>query len=462
MTTADASANQADKGKAFFERADEVAETGNWDYAIDLYLEGIRREPNNVARGHQKLREVSLKRKFKGGKPVGFVEHLKRRGGRAPIEALVNAEYLLAKDPGNPALMGQVLSAARALDLRETAGWICNIILDTQRQSAKPQRRVLMMLVEAYSYVEDFGLALAACQMAMQQAPGDAQLVEMYNQLSARHTIKAGRYGQEGDFTKSVKDMARQTELIQKDSMVQADSYLEQQIRRARQEYQAAPREVGKINAYVDAMLKIEDQAHEQEAINVLRRAHEETGAYQFKMRVGDIRLRQEDHKQRQLVESGDQEAAARHAKERLALEIEEFIERAANYPTDLGIKYELGVRYFRAGNYDEAIGALQKAKADPRRQLQALNYMGLAFARKGWLPEAVQTFEQTLQAELTEDQDKSIRYNLGDVYEQMGKLEQANEQFSKVAQMDFTFKDVRHRVEAVRKKMQDKPTGQP
>jgi tetratricopeptide (TPR) repeat protein len=452
------SAGSNGKGQAFFERADEVAETGNWDYAIDLYLEGIKREPANVARGHQKLREVSLKRKFKGGKPVGMMEQFKRRGGKG-VEALANAEYLLGKDPGNASLMEQVLSAARAMDLRGVAGWICNIMLDSQRQSAKPQRRILLLLVDAYSYVEDFALALAACQMAMQLSPGDSQLADLYSNLSAKHTIKAGKYDQEeGDFTKSVKDMAKQQELIQKDSMVQADSYLQQQIRRARQEYQASPNEAGKVNAFVDALLKIEDAPHEDEAIGVLQRAHQSSGAYQFKMRVGDIRIRQEDRRQRRLVEAGKPDEAAAHAKQKLAFEIEEFTERVANYPTDLGIRYELGVRQFRAGNYDEAIGTFQQARRDPRRSLQASNYLGLSFAHKGWLPEAAQTFEQALTGELTEDQTTLIRYNLGDAYEQMGQLEQANEQFSKVAQLDFNFKDVRSRVDQVRKKLRDKP----
>ena len=61
MTQANAQ-DQAEpgKGKAFFERADEVVETGNWDFAIELYLEGIQREPGNVVRGHQKLWEAAL------------------------------------------------------------------------------------------------------------------------------------------------------------------------------------------------------------------------------------------------------------------------------------------------------------------------------------------------------------------------------------------------------------------
>ena len=41
-----------DKAKAFFARAEEVAATGNFDYAVDMYIEGLRRAPDAVQDGH--------------------------------------------------------------------------------------------------------------------------------------------------------------------------------------------------------------------------------------------------------------------------------------------------------------------------------------------------------------------------------------------------------------------------
>ena len=89
------------KGQAFFDQGDQVAETGNWDYAIEMYTEGLRRDPCNMERGHIKLREVGLKRKMTGGKGPGMMEQLKRSGGKGIDEKLANASYLLGKDPGS-------------------------------------------------------------------------------------------------------------------------------------------------------------------------------------------------------------------------------------------------------------------------------------------------------------------------------------------------------------------------
>ena len=105
------------KGKAFFDRADQVVETGNWDYAIEMYLEGIRRERDNIERGHQPLRKVAMNRTAQGGKGPGLGDRMKHGRARDPLDKFINAEYLLAKEPGSIAYMERFMGVARALDL---------------------------------------------------------------------------------------------------------------------------------------------------------------------------------------------------------------------------------------------------------------------------------------------------------------------------------------------------------
>src|SRR5512133_840448 len=87
------------KGKPFFDRADQVAETGNWDFAIEMLLLGIAKEPTNMQRGHQRLREVAMQRKVSKGKPAGMLEKMKHKPSKDPLESLVNAEWLMSRDP---------------------------------------------------------------------------------------------------------------------------------------------------------------------------------------------------------------------------------------------------------------------------------------------------------------------------------------------------------------------------
>jgi tetratricopeptide (TPR) repeat protein len=458
MSQADAEeTGQEGVGKAFFERADEVAQLGNWDFAIELYLEGIKREPGNVDRGHQKLWEMAMNRKAKGGKSAGMLEQLKHRGGKTPLDEMINAEYLLSRDPGAMSHMETVFKAARKLELPQVARWACDILFISQRPPAKPSKKVLSLLVDAYTEIEEYRMAIQACEILRSLSPDDTTVAEKLSRLSARHTIQKGGYDQEGDFTHSVRDMAKQKELIEKDSLMQAKSFLNQQADKARAEYLADPSQLGKINAFVDALLRLENEAAETEAIEILTRAYNDLKAYQFKMRIGDIRIAQMTRRYHQLANAGDKGGAAAQARRQLEFELEEYGERVVNYPTDLGLKFELGRRQFLAGKYDEAIGSLQQAQRDPRRVLRAINYLGQAFAKKGWLSEAAQTLEKALSQELTENQEMDLRYTLGDILEQMGDLPKALENFSKVAMLDFNYKDVRVRVDNIRKKLSAK-----
>ncbi len=446
---------QAGKGKAFFERAEQVGETGNWDFAIEMYIEGIKREPENVERGHHPLREVALNRKLQGGKGAGMIEQLKRRPGKDPLDNLINATYLTSKDPGSVGAMMHVLRAAIAMELSDVVHWIAGILLQVQRQASKPNKRILVEISHAFQDIEDFEQGITACEMAHKIDPDDAKLHQMLGNLSAQYAIKQGKYDQAGDFTKGVRDMDKQKELMDRDSLTKDQDYLDKQIETARADYLQAPTVPGKINVLVDALLKAGDEKHENEAIELLTRSHEQLGAYRYKMRLGDVRIKQMTRRYRQYVKAGNKDEAVKQMQRQLAFELEEFGERTANYPTDLGIKFELGRRQFIAGKYDDAIASLQEAQREPRRRLAAMNYLGQAFAKKGWAREAVDTFDKALQSEVPEERAKTLRYNLGCALEQMGELKRAQDAFSAVAQQDYNYKDVRQRLDDLRKQLE-------
>lgn len=456
MAKENSAGDSTGKGKAFFERGDQVAETGNWDFAIEMYLEGIAREPDNVEQGHHPLRDVSLKRKAQGGKGPGMMEKMKRSRGKTPEESLINAEHLLAKEPGSIQYMVQLHAAARQQELAETLKWICGIMLETQRVVDKPSLRVLKLLTETYHDLEEYVLAIRACEMAINLAPSDGALHAALKDLAAKHTIQAGKYDQEGEFTKGVKNLEDQQRLIQKDAMVKDASFLKEEAEKAVVAYEAEPTVTGKIMGAARALMQLEDEAYDNQAIDILAKAHRDTGAYQFKMQIGEIKIAQQTRRYRKLKDAGNEQGAAEQLQERLVFELAEYTERAENYPTNLVMKFELGRRQFLAGNYDDAIGSFQQAQRDPKRHLQALNYLGQTFAKKGWHREAADTYRKALKGDLTEERAKGIHYSYGDVLEKMGDLAAAQDEFSTVAQADFNYKDVRDRLEAVRKKVEE------
>ena len=445
------------KGKAFFDRADQVASTANYDFAIEMYLEGIVREPGNVERGHKPLRDVAMKRKQKGGKGPGMMETLKYRPGKDPVQSLRNAEFLLSKDPGSVAYMEQVLNASITLQLSEVTKWISDLMVTVQ----KLDKRTLLHLCRAFESIQEYKAAVTACRRALELTPADETLKDMLRGLESNATIKAGGYDQDGSFTKGVKDMGAQKDLIEKDKFMQGREYLEAQIARTRKDYEGTPTVMGKINAFVDALLKIEEETFEEEAVAVLNKALLDTKAYQFKMRIGDVRIRQKKRRYNKLMAEGNRQAAVEEARKQLEFELAEYAERAVNYPTDLAIRYELGRRHFIAGHLDEAISSFQQSQRDPRRHITSVLMLGQSFTRKGWLTEARETYEKILDLEMTEDRRKEVLYNLADVLEKTGLdkddpelFKKSMEHFSRLAQMDYNYKDVRKRLEALRNRL--------
>jgi tetratricopeptide (TPR) repeat protein len=126
-----------------------------------------------------------------------------------------------------------------------------------------------------------------------------------------------------------------------------------------------------------------------------------------------------------------------------------------ANYPTDLQVKYEYGVRLIRSKKYDDAIPLFQEAQKDPRRKIAAMNKIGLCFFMKGWYADAIDIFNRAIEAYEIKDDNvaKELRYNLGRAYEEQNETEKALEIYRKIAQLDFAYKDVSQRVDKLRGK---------
>ncbi len=449
--------NAKSKGDAFFDRADKVAETGNWDYAIDLYLDGLSRDPNNVKRGHRALRAAAMNRTQGGGKGLGMLEKLKMRSAKTPQDIFDNAMKILAKEPG---AMDQMLTGAKAandLGHAEAAVFLLGLFLEGQKIAKKPSIQMIITATEIYQSMEEYGLASEIATFGKKIDPDNVPINELLRECSAKFAIKQGKYDkstQDAKFTDNVRDLKAQMDLVQQDADVKGEAYLNEMIVKTREEYLAAPDTPGKVNAYIDALLKFEDDAHENQAMGELQDIFKRTGTYRYKMRIGDIRIRQMTRHWREIRKGGDEEKARQAARQLLKFKLDEFNERVVNYPTDLALKFELGQIQFQAGLFDDAIATLQAAQNDPRRRLRALALLGQAFDKKGLVREAVETFQRALAGDVRDEVEKELRYALGNSLIKINRLEEASNEFSKVAQMDYTFKDVREKLDAIRKRL--------
>ncbi|MBA7634057.1 hypothetical protein ES703_41631 [subsurface metagenome] len=452
---------QTAKGKAFFEKAHKVAESSNFDYAIDMYLEGLRYTPEAIEQGHLPLCELALQRQGKGGKKPSVMDRMKRLGGKTPLEQMLNAEYLFAKDPGHLPYAKAMLKAAVAGDYRRTADWIANLIFQTNNAAKKPSVRTYILLKDSYAALGQFDKAVAACQRAARLKPDDGELADEYKNLSAELTMARGKYDTEGDFRKSIKDREWQEKLQAQASIIKTEDYRLKAVDEARSKIAQNPDLPANIFNLADALSDMENDKDENDAIALLENTHKAKKDFSFKQRAGLLRIKQLRRKIREAktaLETKGDDAQAKAGLEELSAqlnntELEHYRLCVENYPTDLHAKYEYGVRLVGNEKYNEAIPLFQEAQKDPRRKIAAMGKIGFCFFMKGWLADAIDVFTRAINSHEIKDDTvgKELRYNLGRVYQEQGDVEKALEIYRKIAQTDFTFKDVSQRVEKLR-----------
>src|ERR1700722_15295653 len=80
-------------------------------------------------------------------------------------------------------------------------------------------------------------------------------------------------------------------------------------------------------------------------------------------------------------------------------VELEIYRARCERNPTNLSLKYELGVRLKREGKYRDAVQFLQQARGDTKRKAQAHQELGECFQKLKQYPLALKDYEAAIEA---------------------------------------------------------------
>ncbi len=450
-----------DKAMAFFDRAEQVAATNNFDYAIDMYIEGLRRAPDALEQGHKLLRRNSLIRQGKGGKKPSMMEKMKHSRGKTPLENMLNAEYLLAKDPDNLSFAETMLKAAVAGSYEKAALWIADLIFEASKASEKPNLHIFLLLKDSYASIEQYSKAVSACGYAVKLKPADGALADELKELSANMAVKKGKYGEKGDFRNSIKDRDKQEKLQSQQNVVKSEDFRITAVKDARVALAKQPDSVNNITKLADALVDLQNAKTDAEAIQLLEDAYQKNKDFSFKRHQGLLKiklLKRKLRKAKALVEVKPTDSQAKAAlagasQAMLAAELEHYRMCVDNYPTDMRMKYEYGLRLMWNHKYDEAIPFLQESRNEPGHKISAMSKIGTCFFMKEWFTEAVDTFKEAIGAHDVKDDamGKELLYNLARGYERLTQNTEALESYRKLAQMDFGYRDVRQRIDKLR-----------
>jgi len=167
---------------------------------------------------------------------------------------------------------------------------------------------------------------------------------------------------------------------------------------------------------------------------------------------IADTTVKKMDHELTQVnpFDADHKDQVAKLQAGKADFRLAECKQRAEKYPTDLAIRFELGQLYFEAGKVTEAIAEFQKAQQNPHRRIAAMSYLAQCFAKRNMNDSAVRTLQNAIKEKPAfDDEKKDLIYNLGCVFEKMGKKAEAIEQFLQIYETDANYRDVGAKVDA-------------
>ena len=453
--------DQRKKSLVFFSRGKTVADTGQYDFAIEMYLQGLAIDPESVE-AHKELRVIALKRKAGGNKGVGMFEKMKLlRSGKDEKANMLSAEKVMSFDPGDTDAMAAMITAANKGGLWETVMWLGPEFEHANANSAKPNYKNFIILRDVYKDLQQWALAVRACQYACQLKPDDMDLGSELKRLSVLETMRKGNYASNEGFQGSLRNKDAQQQLMESERDVRSVGFLERSILEAEGQYKADPNEPGKMLKLVDALVKTEQMEFENRAIEILQEWYDKTKQFRFRRNIGQVNMKMWGR----MVRAKREEAKANPTSEplkkeyeqlrhdQLEFELKEYAEWAENYPTEMVLRFEHAKRLYLLRRFDEAIPVLQQAANDPKLRTEAQTWLGKAFFEAGFPDEAAQVIETAINEYPMRNDDKSkdMFYWRARALEQVGDSEAALKLYSQLAQWQFNYLDAQVRIKKLR-----------
>lgn len=453
--------------RAIWLRAFSAFELRNYGYTISL-LQAVLKEAPAFLDGRKMLRkaEVANSKGKKGAFLSGLSTASLKGAGmvkKDPKSAMELAEKTLENDPFNRGANDLLKEAARALGHQEIAAFALETLVEGNPKDTK----IMHELGEQYSAMGSSDRAVHIYNKIVEINPADLVAVKRSKDAAANATMKQGGWETASSYRDLIKNKDQAELLEQKSRVVKDIGMIENTLAELSEQYQQQPENLDLVRRI--AMLYEEKQqitsALEdlQETVNWFAYANElaKGGDPAIARKLSDLALRRDDLEikgiEDWLAQGGDQHEEADAYRARLeelkgarkASLITEARKRVERNPTDLQLRYELGERLVEAGNFEEAIPELQRARQNPNARLRAMSLLGRCFVHKKMFDMAANQFETAASEMVAMDATKKdTLYELGLLYEKMSQREKYIKCMKDIAEVDYTYRDVAQRIE--------------
>jgi tetratricopeptide (TPR) repeat protein len=446
--------------RVLFNKGNDAMQRDNFDYAIDLYNQVLTKDPA-IFECRRALRNAQLKKAGDGG---GFFKKMwgtassqpmVAKGEMAlrkdPAEALQIAEQILNHEPTSSGAHRLVVKAAEALGLPRTAVLSLEILV---RNSPKDKD----IAINFANKLADVGEAAKAEKILAdlyRLYPTDGELGSALKDLSARKTMDQGGYTKLADGSGSYRDILKDKDeavsLEQENRQVKAEDVTEKLIKEYEGRLKTEPTNSKVMRSLGELYASKKEFDKALACFQQIKSSDVGGGDSALDRSIAETTIKKFEHAFAQLDADAPEyaEKSAALQAEKQAYQLAECQKRAERFPTDLQIRYELGLYYFQAGKIGEAIQEFQKAKNNPNRRIQSMSYLGQCFARRGMNDMAARNLQDAIKEKPTfDDEKKELVYVLGSVLEKMGKANEAIEQFKLIYEIDIGYKDVAAKVD--------------
>jgi tetratricopeptide (TPR) repeat protein len=462
---------------ARFERAQEVAATGNHDYAIQLLLTCCKIDPANLIY-RQKLRHTE-KLKFHNnlrGSRLAFLTTSPSRtqlkaakASRDYVKVLEHGEKVLVSNPWDVGTQMDMAEAADTLGLLDVAVWT----LEQARQKDPEDTTVNRALARLYEKRGNFSQAIVLWELIRKADPTDAEAQHKAKDLAASDTIARGNYEavysspDEEEYEDEVEEAPAEATEQAKETPPekQPPAPAKQPAAPVTPPLGPEPRDAAtvrariksdptNVNPYLHLASLYRRAGQIDRARLVLEEGFGPTGnAFELTIEMADLDIEPfrrnlaltDDKLRTQPQDEELRKIRVRLLKEINTREMEVFRQKAERFPTEMVHRLELGIRLLRAGQTDGAILELQAARVDPRHRWRALLYLGYCFkSRNNWRL-AQRNFEEALQTLPAgeEASRKELLFQLATGAADSGDLSKAIDLGYELANLDFGYRDI-------------------
>ncbi|MDD5697688.1 MAG: tetratricopeptide repeat protein [Victivallaceae bacterium] len=441
--------------RELYNRATAAGRKRNWDYAIELLLSILAKEPALIP-ARQELRKYESEKSDQMGffkrtlvqlKASLKMPQIKVTAKKDPFKAIRQYEKLLGEYLYNKLVLNALADAAVARE----AFFIGIEALEIVRSKFPNNEANLRKLAEYYKETKDGMAYLRIFQEIANRHPGNLQIESELRAAAAFSTMHKANWEKEGSTQEKVVDReAALAEQIAEGTLHDANQaeVLVKKYTKELEKRESSDTRRRLAEAY--SMLKQYDKAIEQlnliqEKLGVMDPAIDKLIETAYLANI-DAGIKELSERPEQYETPEKQIADLRE--HRAQYRFKRAFNRVETYPNDTQLRYELALLYFERNDFDHALEEFQKARRNPQRKRSCIVYIGRCLENKNQLDMAVDQFTEALaeMPEMSGDKMETLYY-LALAYEALEQNDKALECFKDIYQTNVNYKDVGERI---------------